>query len=132
MSTLTRDHARTIIDEALAAGAAEGLRISVAVTDAGGHLLAFDRNEGANLATIYIAMQKARTSAFFQAPTRFLTAAMQPGGPLYTGANSSGGLSAIPGGVPITDNNGTMIGAIGISGGTGEQDNSIATSAVTA
>jgi uncharacterized protein GlcG (DUF336 family) len=129
VTNLTRDRARNILDAAMTAGTAEGLRLSAAVTDAGGHLLAFDRTENANLATIDIAVQKARTAVYFQLPTRHLTAAMQPGGPLYTAQHTSGGLSAIPGGVPITDEDGTLIGAIGISGGSGAQDDSIAVTA---
>lgn len=130
MDTLTHEHARRIIDAALAAGRDEGLRISVAISDAGGHLLAFDRAETANLATIDIAIQKSRTAVFFQAPTRYLTAAMQPGGPIYTAQHTAGGLSAIPGGIPILSADGSVIGAIGISGGTGEQDDTLASSAV--
>jgi uncharacterized protein GlcG (DUF336 family) len=132
MTTLTRDRARAMIDAALAASATEGLRLSVAVTDAGGHLLAFDRAETANLATIDIAIQKARTAVFFQAPTRYLTGAMQPGGAIYTAQHTSGGLSPIPGGMPVTDADGVVIGAVGVSGGTGEQDDAIATSAASA
>jgi uncharacterized protein GlcG (DUF336 family) len=132
MTALTRDHARTIIDAALAAGTAEGLRLRIAVTDAGGHLLAFDRDQDANLATIDIAVQKARTSVFFRAPTALLNGAMRPGGPLDTAENTAGGLSAIPGRVPIEDEDGRTIGAIGISGGSGEQDDTIATAAVSA
>lgn len=130
MTPLTHERARLMIDDALAAGKAEGIRISVAVTDAGGHLLAFHRAEAANLATIDIAIQKARTAVFFQAPTRYVTAAMQPGGAIYTAQHTSGGLSAIPGGIPVVDEDGAMIGAIGISGGSGEQDDAIAASAV--
>ncbi|WP_182047556.1 GlcG/HbpS family heme-binding protein [Curtobacterium sp. ME26] len=130
MTYLTHEHARRMIDAALAAAAAEGLRVSVAITDAGGHLLAFNRAETANLATIDIAIQKARTAVFFQAPTRYVTAAMQPGGAIYTAQHTSGGLSAIPGGIPVVDEDEAMIGAIGISGGSAEQDDAIAASAV--
>jgi uncharacterized protein GlcG (DUF336 family) len=132
MTTLTRARVRAIIDAALSAGTADGLRVSVAITDAGGHLLAFDRAENANLATIDIAIQKARTAVFFQSPTRYLTAAMQPGGPIYTAQLTSGGLSPIPGGIPLTDSEGATVGAVGISGGTTDQDDQIAALAAVA
>jgi uncharacterized protein GlcG (DUF336 family) len=130
MSSLTRAHARSLIEAAFSADAAEGLRLSIAVTDAGGHLLAFDRSENANLATIDIAIKKARTAVYFRAATRYLTAPMQPGGSVYTAELTGGGLVAIPGGVPITDADGQVIGAIGISGGSSEQDDTIATAAL--
>jgi uncharacterized protein GlcG (DUF336 family) len=124
-STSARDHVTTATAEA----AALGLKVSVAILDAGGNLLEFSRHEDANLATIDIAIQKARTSVFFKAPTRFLTAAMQPGGAIYGAAATSGGLIGIAGGLPITDN-GTLIGAIGVSGGTAEQDDQVAVRAL--
>jgi uncharacterized protein GlcG (DUF336 family) len=130
MTTLTRDTARNIIHAALTADAAQGLRLSIAVADAGGHLLVFDRAEDANLATIDIAIKKARTAVYFRAATRHLTAPMQPGGSVYTAELTSGGLVAIPGGVPITDSDGRVIGAIGISGGSSEQDDTIAMAAL--
>jgi uncharacterized protein GlcG (DUF336 family) len=126
MTTLTGDQARTIVDAALEAGTTEGIRISGAVTGAGGHLLSLDRNENANRATTDTAIRKARTSTFFKAPTAYLTQAMQPSGPLYTAENTSGGLFAIPAASGSPTAMATMIGAIGISG---EQDNSFATSA---
>lgn len=112
MTPLTRDRARAMID-------------------AGGHLLAFERTEAANLATIDIAVQKPRTAVFFQNPTRYLTGALKPGGAIYTAQHTSGGLSPIPGGVPIFDADGVVIGAVSISGGSGEQDHAMATTAVT-
>jgi uncharacterized protein GlcG (DUF336 family) len=130
MPVLTLEHARRLTDAALTHGETAGLNISVAITDDGGHLLAFARSEDANLATIDIALQKARTSVFFKAATRHLTAAMQPGGPIYTAQLTSGGLTAIPGGVPVLDTDGQLIGAIGISGGTADQDDIIATASL--
>jgi len=52
---------------------------------------------------------------------------MQPGGAIYTAQHTSGGLLPIPGGVPITNADGVVIGAVGVSGGTGEQDDATAT-----
>jgi uncharacterized protein GlcG (DUF336 family) len=127
MPVLTLDHARRLIDAALAQAETADLNISVAVVDAGGHLLSLARSENANLATIDIAVQKARTSVFFKAATRHLTAAMQPGGPIYTAQLTSGGLTAIPGGVPVLGPDGTVMGGVGISGGTADQDDTIAT-----
>lgn len=127
---LTDVTVQSVIDTALNSATERQLRISVAIVDSGGHLLGFRRTNAANLATIDLALAKARTAVFFQAPTQYLTQVMQPGGPIYTAQLTSGGLVSIGGGIPITDEAGKVIGAIGISGGTVDQDQSIAAEAI--
>lgn len=104
--------------------------VSAVVLDAGGHLTAFARMDGTFLATIDIAMQKARTAVLFQANSGDVGAHLHPNGPAYSLENSNGGLVGIDGGVPLRNAEGVVIGALGISGATKEQDGQIAALAV--
>jgi uncharacterized protein GlcG (DUF336 family) len=100
--------------------------VCVAIVDAGGHLQAFRRMDHAMLGSIDISQKKARTSAYFGLNSEVLGQASQPGGPFYGVENSNGGLITFSGGVPLIDNTGETTGAIGVSGGTSEQDAAIA------
>ncbi len=100
--------------------------MDVAVVDAGGNLKAFVRMDGAWLGSIDIAQRKARTARFFNLPTGELGALSQPGGPLYGIEVSNGGLITFPGGLPLTTADGTVVGAIGVSGSTVEDDHAVA------
>lgn len=102
-----------------------GISVSVAVLDSGGNLVAVAREDDAILVSLDMAIGKAYTSVFMRAATGDLTAAVQPGGPFYNFdlAHTPRSLITFAGGHPI----GTpMIGAIGVSGGTAEQDNEVA------
>jgi uncharacterized protein GlcG (DUF336 family) len=103
-----------------------GLKMNIAVVDAGANLTAFARMDDAWLGSIDIAIKKARTARFFDMPTGDLGQASQPGGPLYNIEHSNGGLITFPGGLPIKDSNGKVIGAIGVSGSTVENDHTVA------
>jgi uncharacterized protein GlcG (DUF336 family) len=118
--------AQSVLSAALAAAEAQGLAMDIAVVDAGGHLKSFARMDGAWLGSIDIATAKARTARFFDLPSEELGALSQPGGPLYGIEGSNGGLITFPGGLPLLGFDGTVIGAIGVSGSTVENDRAVA------
>jgi uncharacterized protein GlcG (DUF336 family) len=118
--------AQSVLSAALAAAEEQGTRMDIAVVDAGGHLKAFARMDGAWLGSIDIALAKARTARYFDLPSEELGALSQPGGPLYGIEGSNGGLITFPGGLPLLGFDGTVIGAIGVSGSTVENDRAVA------
>ncbi|PJJ60301.1 GlcG/HbpS family heme-binding protein [Hymenobacter chitinivorans] len=103
-----------------------GVKMNIAVVDAGANLTAFARMDGAWLGSLDISIKKAKTARFFDMPTGELGKISQPGGPLFNIEHSNGGLITFPGGLPITDANGQVIGAIGVSGSTVEDDHAVA------
>jgi len=123
---LSLDQAQAILDAALAKSRAIGTKMDIAIVDAGGNLKAFVREDGAWLGSIDIAIKKAKTARFFDMPTGAIGELSQPGGPLYQIEHSNGGLITFPGGVPIKLDDGTVIGAIGVSGSTVENDHTVA------
>ena len=124
---VSTEHAQKIIETAVAKSKELGLKMNVAVVDAGGNLKAFVRMDGAWLGSIDIAIKKAKTARYFDMPTGDLGKATQPGGPLYNIEVSNGGLISFPGGIPLKDADGTIIGAIGVSGSTVDKDAAVAT-----
>lgn len=106
--------------------------VNIAVVDAGANLKAFIRMDDSYLGSIDIAIKKAKTARYFNIATGDLGKLSQPGGIIYNIELSNGGLMTFPGGVPIKDKNGTIIGAIGVSGGTIEQDHEIASAGANA
>ena len=101
-------------------------RMDIAVVDAGGNLKAFARMDGAWLGSIDIAQRKARTARWFDMNTGEIGKLSQPGGPLYQIEHSNGGLITFPGGVPLKNGKGEVVGAIGVSGSTVENDHTVA------
>jgi len=101
--------------------------VNIAVVDAGANLKAFVRMDGSYLGSIDVAIKKAKTSRYFDINTGDLGKLTQPGGIIYNIELSNDGLVTFPGGVPIKNEAGKIIGAIGVSGGTIEQDHDIAT-----
>jgi uncharacterized protein GlcG (DUF336 family) len=106
--------------------------MDIAVVDAGANLKAFARMDGAWLGSIDIAIKKARTARFFDMNTGEIGKLSQPGGSLYNIEHSNGGLITFPGGVPIKNRAGEIIGAIGVSGSTVEDDHVVAQAGVEA
>jgi uncharacterized protein GlcG (DUF336 family) len=104
-----------------------GLKMNIAVVDAGANLVAFARMDGAWLGSVDISIRKAKTARFFDMPTGDIGALSQPGGSLYNIEHSNGGLITFPGGLPIKNKDGEIIGAIGVSGSTVENDHIVAT-----
>jgi uncharacterized protein GlcG (DUF336 family) len=103
------------------------VRVNIAVVDAGANLKAFIRMDDSFLGSIDVAIKKAKTSRYFDIDTGKLGELSQPGGIIYNIELSNDGLITFPGGLPIKNKGGKIIGAIGISGGTIEQDREIAT-----
>lgn len=123
--------AATAIAAAQEKAAAIGVAVTIAVIDAGTHLKGFARMDGAVLASIDVAIGKARTSALFGIGSADVWAYCQPGAPAPNLQASNGGLMPFPGGLPIIAQ-GTLIGAVGVSGGAPSQDLDIAEAAVAA
>lgn len=118
--------AQAVVQAAIAAAEGNGTKMDIAVVDAGGNLKAFARMDGAWLGSIDIAITKARTARFFDLPSEELGKLSQPGGPLYQIEVSNGGLITFPGGLPLQTADGTVIGGIGVSGSTVEDDRAVA------
>ena len=119
--------ARTRADE-------HGVAVAFAVVDAGGNLVAFARADGANLITIDTAIGKAFTAVSIGGDSINLTAAIQPGGPLFgTGLVLAGSRSLVPyGGGVLIRVDGQVIGALGVSGApSSDVDHEIAAAAAT-
>jgi uncharacterized protein GlcG (DUF336 family) len=127
MSDITIQQAQAAVEAALKKSKDVGVKMNIAVVDAGCNLKAFARMDGAWLGSIDIAVKKAKTARFFDIPTGEIGKLSQPGGALYNIEHSNGGLISFPGGVPITNGEGVVIGAIGVSGDTVENDHTVAT-----
>ena len=98
----------------------------IAIVDAGANLVAFARMDDAWLGSIDLALRKARTARYFNMETGELGKLSQPGQPAWQIEHSNGGLITFPGGVPIKNKKGEIIGAIGASGSTVEDDHAVA------
>ena len=118
--------ARAVVDAAVIKAVELNTRMNVAVIDAGGNLKAFLRMDAAWIGSIDIAVKKARTARYFDMPTGAIGELSQPGGALYNIEVSNGGLITFPGGVPLKTAEGDIIGAIGVSGSTVENDHAVA------
>jgi uncharacterized protein GlcG (DUF336 family) len=129
---ITLEQALAIVSAARAKAEKQGSLLDIAVVDAGANLKAFVRMDGAFLGSIDLAIKKARTSRLFNMPTGTLGGLSQPGKPLYNIEGSNGGLITFPGGVPIKDKNGNIVGAIGVSGDSVENDHEVALAGVAA
>jgi glc operon protein GlcG len=129
--------ARAVITAAQAMAAKLKLNINIAVVDDGGHLVAFERMDGARPASLYTAVTKATSAATFRQPTGPLSAGGAPADvllnvSLQNAALASGGkITALLGGAPLVVD-GQTIGAVGVAGGTGEQDAQVARAGVQA
>ena len=127
MSDMTLSQAKAATAAAIEKSLEIGVKMDIAVVDAGGNLKAFFRMEGAWLGSIDIAIKKARTARNFDMPTGEIGKLSQPGGPLYNIEHSNGGLITFPGGLPLRSAEGGVIGAIGVSGSSVEDDHTVAT-----
>ncbi|WP_323118240.1 GlcG/HbpS family heme-binding protein [Burkholderia alba] len=124
---LTFDAALRIVHEGLAQARGRGLPgVAVAVVDRGAHLVAFARMDGTFLGAIDLAIGKAATAARFRTDTATLGTMSGVGGPLWGIERSNGGLVTFGGGLPLFDASGACLGALGVSGGTVADDESIA------
>jgi uncharacterized protein GlcG (DUF336 family) len=115
---LTLDIAEKILQAAKSKAEELEIKEDIAVVDGGGNLKAFVRMDGAWIGSIDIAIRKARTACLFDMESAKLGKMSQPGEPLYGIEHSNGGLITFGGGIPLKDNAGRVIGAVGASGST--------------
>jgi len=130
--TLQLPDARRII--AAATKKAEDIKqpMNIAIVDAGGNLLAFERMEDAWLGSIDISIKKAWTSRAFNITTQDLAQHSQSGNQFFgIHASNDGKVMIFAGGIPIKQD-GQVVGAIGVSGGSGDQDHEVAHAGVAA
>ena len=126
MASITLDEARRISAAAEARAAQLGCSVTVTVVDGGGHIQVQSRMDGTRFGTLAVSANKAYTAAAFGVPTKVLTELTQPGQSLHGFADAAGGrIVVFGGGVPIVRDK-AVAGAIGISGGSVEQDSEIA------
>ncbi|MCS0601681.1 heme-binding protein [Streptomyces sp. LP11] len=129
---LTIEDAELLVATARRAAEDAGVTVSVTVLDAGGHLLAFRRDDRAVLISGETSTRKAYTALQLNSPTADLVDAVQPGGLFHTLPTAlDRPLLFIAGGVPV-HRDGRLIGAVGVGGGAPEQDHGFATAAVQA
>jgi uncharacterized protein GlcG (DUF336 family) len=129
---LSSRQAQAVIDAGETKAREIGLAVIIAVLDAGGHLKAFKRMDGAVLASIDIAMRKARTAVLFESNSEAVWDFCKPGAPAPGLELTNGGLATFAGGIPLKDPDGEMIGALGVSGGSVAQDLEVAEAAFAA
>ncbi len=126
MSSITLTQAKTVVDAAEKKAADIGVAMNIAVVDAGNNLTAFVRQDGGWLGSIEIAQDKAFTARAFDMPTADLAESAQPGEPLYgIAVSNEGRVIVFPGGIPLKSGD-EVIGAIGVSGGEVDQDQTVA------
>jgi uncharacterized protein GlcG (DUF336 family) len=132
VQSVALEDARRVIAAGEAKARDIGQPMNIAVADAGGNLVAFARMDGAWLGSIDIAINKAFTARAFDIATRDLAGESQSGGQFFGIHVSNGGrVMVFAGGVPLKKG-GTVVGAVGVSGGDGKQDHSVAEAAAAA
>uniref|UniRef100_UPI000D3B64B9 GlcG/HbpS family heme-binding protein n=1 Tax=unclassified Variovorax TaxID=663243 RepID=UPI000D3B64B9 len=126
VQTLTLADAKAMVLAAEACASRLGIAYSIAVVDGGGHLLHFSRGDAGVPGCASLAIDKAHTAAMFGHATDTLARLAPPGAELYGIAHALGGRAVVfGGGVPVRSN-GALIGAIGASAGSVEQDIAVA------
>ena len=124
--------AERLVAAAHACATALGATVSAAVVDAGGHLIAFGRMDGAEIAGPVLAVDKAFTAVSQSTSTADLARLAGPGGPLFgLHANGAGRYVIFAGGIPLR-RGGPIVGGVGVSGGTIEEDEACARAAESA
>jgi uncharacterized protein GlcG (DUF336 family) len=130
--TVSLEDAKRMLSAAEAKASSFGIPYNIAVVDAGGNLVAFVRQDGALIGSIDLAIDKAVTARLFDKATSDVAKLAQPGQPLYGIQESNAGKVVIfGGGVPIRSG-GSILGAVGASAGTVEQDVEVAEAAIAA
>lgn len=123
---ITLEEAEKIIVVAKEKSISIDTKMNIAVVDAGANLIAFGRMNGAWLGSLDISIKKAKTARYFDMNTGKIGELSQPGRELYNIEHSNNGLITFPGGVPIKNAVGEIIGAIGVSGSSIENDLTVA------
>ncbi|HTF68141.1 MAG TPA: heme-binding protein [Edaphobacter sp.] len=127
---LTLEQADSVIAAGKEKAIAIGVPVNIVVTDQGGFLKEFARMDGALLGSIEIAQKKAKTAILFEMNTEAVFEFCKPGAPAFGLEQTNGGLAVFAGGIPLRNAAGTVIGAVGVSGGTVQQDFSVAEAAI--
>jgi len=126
MADIIMKQAQAVLEAALNKAEEVDTKMDIAVVDAGANLKAFIRMDEAWIGSIDIAIKKAKTARFFDMPTGEIGKLSQPGESLYNIEHSNDGLITFPGGIPLKNSEGKIIGAIGVSGSTVENDHLVA------
>jgi uncharacterized protein GlcG (DUF336 family) len=123
---ITLEQAEKMIAAAKAKAIEMDVKMNICIVDAGANILAFVRMNGAWLGSADISLKKAKTARFFDMNSGVIGSLSQPGGSLYNIEHSNGGLISFPGGIPVKNAEGEVIGAIGVSGSLVENDHAVA------
>ncbi|GAA3059573.1 GlcG/HbpS family heme-binding protein [Actinokineospora globicatena] len=129
--TITRDDAVRVVRAALTEAGRQGARVSVVVLDASGAVTAVVRDDGVTETVTAIARAKANTALTLRTATADFVRAISANTTLFTALAAQPDIALMPGGVPLTDSD-EVLGAIGVSGGRGDQDPTIALAAAAA
>ncbi len=127
---VTMEHAEAAIEGARKKALELKTQMCIAIVDSGANLKAFLRMDDAWVGSIDISIKKAKTAVFFGMPTGAIGQLSQPGGSLFGIEHSNEGLITFPGGLPIVDEHGVLVGAIGVSGSSVENDEAVAKAGV--
>ncbi|MCB0990668.1 MAG: heme-binding protein [Acidimicrobiales bacterium] len=133
MTQLSIEHARTIISAGFAKAMAEGFKpLAILVLDAGGHPLAFERQDGASFGRFDVANGKARAAIAMGVGSRTLDSMARDRPHFMSGLVGAfgGTVVPVPGGVLVTDQTGAVIGAVGVSGDTSDNDETAAVAGI--
>lgn len=120
------EHAEKLIAAAKEKANSIDAKMNIAIVDAGANLVAFARMDGAWLGSVDVSIKKAKTARFFDMNSGDIGELSQPGGSLYNIEHSNQGLITFPGGIPLKNKEGEIIGAIGVSGSTVDNDHAVA------
>jgi uncharacterized protein GlcG (DUF336 family) len=123
---ITLKEAQKLIDKGIEKAKGLDTKMNLAVVDAGANLVAFARMDGAWLGSKDIAIKKAKTARYFDMDSGEIGKLSQPGKPLFNIEHSNDGLITFPGGVLVTNKDGEIIGAVGVSGSTVDNDHAVA------
>lgn len=125
---VTHEQARKALAAAIADARRQNLPMAVAIVDTAGQLVAFERMDNTQTASIAVAQDKALSAAMYRRPTKVFQDLVAGGG-VGLRVLSLRGANAVEGGVPLAVD-GKIIGAIGVSGGSSEQDGVVAKAGV--
>jgi len=120
------EQAERLIEAAKKRAKSIDTKMNIAIVDGGANLVAFARMDDAWLGSVDIAIKKAKTARFFDMNSGEIGKLSQPGGSLFNIEHSNNGLISFPGGIPLKNKEGKIIGAIGVSGSTVENDHEVA------
>jgi uncharacterized protein GlcG (DUF336 family) len=129
---ITLEQAEKVLAAAKTKASEINTKMNICVVDGGSNMVAFVRMDRAWIGSVDISHKKARTAAWFTMDTAALSPLVQPGASLYNIEHSNGGLITFPGGVVIKNGGGEIIGAIGVSGSSVEDDQVVASAGAAA